>query len=85
MNRRRTSPSAGTRTGYGELERHRARAQELRAEATAAILTSLWRALALQLRAAARQAHRSWRRRAEATPLRHARRSDSAAIGSGTS
>jgi hypothetical protein len=83
MNRRRTSP-AGTLTGYGELERYRVRAQQLRADATATILTSVWRALAIQLRAAARQAQRGWRRLAEVKPWRHARRSDAATVGRGT-
>ena len=62
MNRRRMPSSAAALTSYGELERHRARAQELRAQATAATLASAGRRVALLLRAAARQAQRGWRR-----------------------
>ena len=84
MSRRRMPPSAGALTGYGELERYRVRAQQLRADATAAILTSAWRALAIQLRAAARQAQRGWRRLAEVKAWRHTRRPDAATVGRGT-
>jgi hypothetical protein len=79
MNRRRTSP-AGTLTGYGELERYRVRAQQLRADATATILTSAWRAFAIRLGATGRQAQLGWRCLAEVKAWHHARRS----VGRGT-